>query len=326
MGLYQYWTWQLYGFGHITYAAEFSSTVKLKSYAGTFPAIMTGLSFVGGGTIIPLAFAPLTFSRRFWLPFTLLPAALFMLLRTSGMIQASSGWLHQGQLLFFVSAGILVLYAAVETFLRERDAGSLLLLCWIVGVFVFATVLNPFVAGRYLLPLVPAVAILFGKKLAGLAGRGKRALFIAGLAATAGIALLVANADHRYANAVRTAARSALQYWGKEEGRLYFQGHWGLQYYLEEAGGTALLRRTPQARNGDLIVTPSFGTNVILLNSNALEQVAIIDIQPLRWMSAFNDRLGAGFHSSLYGQLPYAFGVVTPDYLLVQRAINLKPQ
>ena len=58
----------------------------------------------------------------------------------------------------------LLLLVAAETW-RRRDAVTMILVLWIVGVLFFAMVLNWTVNARSFLPLVPAVAILLVRRL-----------------------------------------------------------------------------------------------------------------------------------------------------------------
>ena len=44
----------------------------------------------------------------------------------------------------------------------------------------------------------------------------------------------------------------------------------------------------------------------------------VLEFQPLRWMATMNKGKGAGFHSSVWGPVPYQFGAVpTERYALV---------
>lgn len=322
--LYQYWTKQLYGFGHITHASDYAASYKKWVQISPVKSVVDGLSFSGGGVLIPIAFAPLLISRRLWLPLSAGMLALALLLKVSGIYGPLDTSLFFIQLVVFVAAGICLLASAVANFQREKDAGSLLLLCWTGGVFVFCTLINPVVAGRYLLPLVPAAAIIAAKNLE-LRGKGwNRAVVIACSSLLVIVSLLVTYADYCYANAVRSAARNALQVWAKDGNKLFFQGHWGLQYYLEEGGGTALSQVEPQAKAGDLVVTPSFGSNASELNPDCCTAVERFTVEGIKGFSTFNGGIGAGFHNSLFGPLPYAFGAVKPDSLYIHKVKSVQ--
>lgn len=314
---YQYWTKQLYGFGHLTHASEYASSYKEWVHISIVKSLIDGLSFTGGGILMPIAFAPLLMTKRSLIPLSAGILVLALLIKALGMYSTPDSWLFFIQLVAFVTAGMYVLFAAGAGFLRDKDAGSFLLLCWIYGVFVYCALLNPVVAGRYLLPLVPAVAIVFGKRF-GPNGGWKRPAFISGSVFLVVISLLVTSADYRYANAVRSAAGNVLNVWAREGNKLFFQGHWGFQYYLEEGGAIALSHAEPQARVGDLIASPSFGSNVSELNPAYLAAAGWFSILPVKWFSTFNNGIGAGFHCSLYGPLPYAFGDVKPDFFYLQ--------
>jgi hypothetical protein len=249
----------------------------------------------------------------------LLFVALVLLSAVARNDYTPTGWLFLLQQQLFNLAGLCVIMATVDNFLREKDAGAVLLLCWVSGVFVFSAMLNPFVATRYFLPLVPAAAIIFAKRIKAQDAGGTRVAFAVCLSIMLTISTWVMAADFHYANAVRQAAGDALKVWEREGGKLYFQGHWGLQYYLEAGGGEAIAENRPQMHIDDLIVTPSFNTHVKMLNADLLDDLQLITILPARWVSTFNFGVGAGFHSSVVGPLPYAFGKVAPDYLYVRK-------
>ena len=115
----------------------------------------------------------------------------------------------------FLAGGILVLLLAVADFRRHRDADSLLLVLWVLGVVVFAVVLNWTINGRSLLPALPAVGILLARRLDLRWPESPPAhhgwlLCPALLAAT--LSLMLARADARLANTNRLAAE---QLWAK---------------------------------------------------------------------------------------------------------------
>src|SRR6185369_2171832 len=134
--LYQYWTKRLYGFGHITHASDYAAAYKEWVQISSVRALIDGLSFSGGGILIPIAFAPLLVSGRLWLPLSAGMLSLAMLIKATGIYNPLNGPLFFVQLVIFVAAGIGLLVSAVSNFCHEKDAGSLLLLCWIFGVFV----------------------------------------------------------------------------------------------------------------------------------------------------------------------------------------------
>lgn len=111
--------------------------------------------------------------------------------------------------------------------LRPRSRTDWLPLCWAAGGFLFLLTLR-FAATRYWMPFFPAFV------LAALAGKPSRLRIATAVTLNALLALGMAIDDQAFAEAQRSAARQVAQRWPAGT----FSGHWGWQYYLEEAGWT----------------------------------------------------------------------------------------
>jgi hypothetical protein len=99
-------------------------------------------------------------------------------------------------------------------------------------------VLNWTVSARNFLPLAPAAAILLARRLQTMAGSFREnAWSWCPLLPAAAIALNLAVADQRVANAARTAARQIAEQYQPAGHPLWFEGHWGFQYYMDKLGG-----------------------------------------------------------------------------------------
>ena len=139
------------------------------------------------------------------------------------------------QFLLWVAAGTGVLLLAVNDLRTHRDPIGLLLFLWIIGTALFAAYVNWALNGRSVLPMVPAVAMILVRRL-------DRQTIAPGvlpviLVASAALACSVTYADTRMANANRTAARQLVAEWTPPaECPLWFQGHWGFQYYAGQGG------------------------------------------------------------------------------------------
>jgi len=133
--------------------------------------------------------------------------------------------------------------------------------------------------------------------------------YAASLAATLAVSLPLALVDYRAAQAQKDFAAEAAQRW--LPGRtVWFTGHWGLQYYLEKAGASALDQSPKgwsQVKPGDLIVAAAVNSNGPLPHVPATRLLAVRQAGsavPLRLMSGWSSQ--AGFYSSARGFLPYA--------------------
>jgi 4-amino-4-deoxy-L-arabinose transferase-like glycosyltransferase len=156
----------------------------------------------------------------------------------------------------FVVIGLGVVALAVADLWRHRDANALLLFLWAAGTWLFAVEVNWVVNGRSLLPLAPVVGILVARRLdlrrgPSAAWAWREAWPLAGAAA---LGLAVTYADYRQAEADRSAAHTIARRCGGQSGKLWLEGHWGFQYYLEQQGAVhfdckAIMDRTTLAVN-----------------------------------------------------------------------------
>jgi len=135
------------------------------------------------------------------------------------------------------------------------------------------------------------------------------------------IGLWISRADAELANSARTAAAICLEKTSGKESTVWFEGHWGFQYYMESRGAHPVDFNDPQAHPGDFIVIP---VNNIQLAAIAPQFIASSESfeLPLRsGASTICRNLGAGFYSSYWGPLPYAFGPIPPErYVIVRLA------
>ena len=91
-------------------------------------------------------------------------------------------------------------------------------------------------------------------------------------------------------------------------GEIHFQGHWGFQYYMEKNGAVALDINKLPSSSGRIIVMPENNTNATAQASF----LTVLHFTPARFLTIMNKAVGAGYYSSVWGALPFAFGNV-PD-------------
>jgi hypothetical protein len=158
--------------------------------------------------------------------------------------------------------------------------------------------------------MVPAVAILLLRRIEFI----KRATpFRMNMAfATAAIlSLLVAFADYRLANSARAAVGEIQTKFGHASAApIWFQGHWGFQYYAEKSGLRPFDFKNPQAQAGDLMVIPYTNTNITTLPKEIVDPVATIEMPVTPWIATMSYEMGAGFYTDIVGPLPFSFGTI----------------
>lgn len=285
----------------ITGAAQYA--LVERTHPGAKTVVM--LSFAGGGAIALLFFAPLLVRRRWWIALIVIAAAIAIVFLTGAPASPV-------QLTIFVAVGLGVFVLAAANV--RKDADSLLLMFWILGTAVFSAYVNWSVNARSLLPLAPAVAILIARHV-----NASRNAIIAAGAATAIVSLLAAFADMSYANAQRDAANQLMGHYAGDGHRMWFEGHWGFQYYMQQAGAVPF-GFDVTLHGKDLLVTPS--TNTLLLNESQrpphhiIETLQIASGVPAATVSY---PMKAAFYSDYMGPLPYVVGAPPAETYTVRR-------
>jgi hypothetical protein len=188
------------------------------------------------------------------------------------------------------------LLAAVLT--RRRLEPSALLWVWLlIPIPVIAYVQ---IAPKYLLPVLPAVAIIAAHGLDRMASREK---VLAGFtAAGAVLGFLILSADARMAGTARDAAAQLIRPRTEAGERVWFAGHWGFHWYAEAAGAQPLTVDGPFPVAGDILVSSSVDRPVGLLPRvpRTLLETWGSSEPSGQVMSAH-----AGFYSDLWGLLPW---------------------
>ena len=215
---------------------------------------------------------------------------------------------------------MLLLAASLADLAHRRDATAWLLALWIGGTLTFAAYLNWTVNARSLLPLVPAIALLVVRRLE----RNSATTKPIALAVTLGAALgmSVAHADFLYAIAVRQSAAETVTKFSSENSNLWFQGHWGFQFYMEQWGARVIDTKQPGLKPGDQLAMPLANTSLLPIDPANTELLGTISVPGPRWLATWNPTVGGGFYAAVTGPLPFAFGCVPAEQVTVYK---LKP-
>jgi hypothetical protein len=155
--------------------------------------------------------------------------------------------------------------------------------------------------------------------------RHLRALQI-GLAASALLALLAAQADFQLAVAVRRSAQEAVAKCSQSQGTVWFEGHWGFQYYMQKFGALAADFKQPRQRPGDIVIIPQHNTDVTQPPAENVLRRDTLQSPNASWVSTWQGDVGAGFYSAVVGPLPFGFGRMPPErvFLFELKAADAK--
>ncbi|HTR27521.1 MAG TPA: glycosyltransferase family 39 protein [Terriglobales bacterium] len=337
---YEFLTHARYGHGLFASAAAYVSPEQTAGQPSRLAEALISLSFTGGCTISVLALSPFVWSRRV--------AGIVAAGSTLASVALIFGWLDMGrqfgaelassalraqwglvgsQLAVFIAGGIFTLALAIADYWNRRSPDSLLLGLWVLGTLFFVSFLNYTVNARSILPLIPAAGILSVRRLEtthnewnrGLVLRLASAFIVCGV-----LSIWVAGADARLANLAREAAHSIQWRTRNETVTLWYEGHWGFQYYMEKLGALPVDASDYRIRPGDLVVVPENSGNFAGLPRDLpFEQEAILEFANPSWAATISWQLGAGFYSSYWGPLPFTFGQVPPERYIILRASRL---
>jgi len=316
---YECWTKAQYGQGLFSYAIFYSRVVLSTSTTPFVAQLLYGLSFIGGCLLAPLFFS-LTNFRKLWAGFIFLLAAL---IAVWFWLPINPAWrLGDNLAAVRIEAGIFIAIAIGLTVLLMTDllqsigvlpvkdgikrpwSDSWFLGLWIGGTFVFAVFFNWSITARTILPMAPAVAIVLVRQF-----ENKRWPIIA----CAIVSLLVAVADYRQANSARIAADIFRQKFHNELGTIWFQSHWGFQYYMRQWGAQIFDARASDVATGDIIITPRNNNVAVTISPDVFFSTSEESIALFPFVSTMSMGTGASFYSEIRGPLPWAIARVAPE-------------
>jgi hypothetical protein len=176
------------------------------------------------------------------------------------------------------------------------------------------------VSGRNILPMLPAVSLLLIRRLEARdffrEWRSTR-LLLGPLGVSLLIALLVAWADYRLADSARTAATFMTQKLGVTPNTIWFEGHWGFQYYMEKFGAKALDRHDLHLSPNEVIVVPTRNSYLFPLPGDQVAPWSEHEFTASKWLATMS--AGAGYYSDGWGPLPFIFCSAPAEQYLVFR-------
>jgi 4-amino-4-deoxy-L-arabinose transferase-like glycosyltransferase len=330
LAAYQWATIILYGRGLLLDASSYALNHQAIEGGQLFAKSVTGLFFAGGCYIAVLFYSFFLWTRRTLAAggfLAILVVLLYLLMQGPNGVYSSKddglNWLFIFQCCLFSMSGMGILFLAASDLRRDKDADSLFLFLWIMGTFIFGSFLNWSVNGRSVLPMFPAIGILILRRLEASRGHDNvlRAKYIfIPLVPSLLIALSVTWADYEWADTARKAALDISHRYVNNQNTVWFQGHWGFQYYMEENSAKALNMNKSNILRGDIVITPSDNSNMFPLpEKKFFNLVEVYKISPNRWLSTLSTSTGAGFYSSRWGPLPFVVGSAPEsEYAILQ--------
>jgi hypothetical protein len=202
--------------------------------------------------------------------------------------------------------GVAVLADVVIDAVTRRDGVQLALGLWLL----FPVVAVPYIhfPSKYLIPSAPAAAILLARELSR-HGRLARPVLATSLALGVTLGVAILRADSAFAEVGRTVARTIIQPQVAAGRHVWFVGHWGFQWYAEQAGARFFSISPPYPMRGDLVVASTVCDPHIDMDNlkNVAVQVGRIENRESGGR-LMDPKSGAGFYSNGAGFLPWSWG------------------
>lgn len=335
-----------YGKGLLTDAASYATQFRQLENATVLSKTVTGLAFAGGCAATVLFFAPLLWRRRTLIIAAIAGAAavaILAIVQTSGRYPiigpefykwrlvlgpGSPNWPLYLQLVIMALAGISLLALPVVDLIKNRDADSAFLLLWLLGTFIFAAYVNWVANARSLLPIIPVAGIIIARRLeqtaptvsnrrARRSGRRPVRPDRTGwaLVPAAILALIVCYGDYAWADTPRRAAKLIMNRYDSPTRIVWFQGHWGFQYYMQSRRARAIDFDSSRPASGDIIVIPLNNCFTRPIPENIVTQIATLEFQPSRRVSTMSH--GGSFYADMLGPVPYVFAPIQNEQYFI---------
>lgn len=306
-----------------------SSSVNVVSVGLSFQRLLvkfiTFLSFTGSSLLF-LVPAYLFFARSIIRFLVIIVPSLVILFFTIPFV-ADYPLFPRLFLALLASLGFFALteafFKCAEEYRNSRFKGrSLFLMTWIIICVVYTVAVYPWMAARYVLPILPPVIMILARGFT-FSGTVKKKIVVA-VAALLSVFFGFASAysDYKYADSYRELAQALKQ--PASEGKVWFIGKWGMQYYLQKVGAHYLLADDNSPVRGDIVVIPdmpNFWTPSPSLQYRLVPfaQKKMISPLPLR---LFNARSRAGFYTTNFGLLPFAISREPDEVFLFLRVFR----
>ena len=324
---FEYYTKILYGKGLFFEAFIYANERTPKDIVDYFNNTMIGLAFLGGCFPVALFLVPLSGGRLLRLLGFIFATGALALVFYKGGIGPHSFTSDDGtntslmiQFCVFSLAGFCLVMVCLKELSNGINHDSVFLLLWFFGVFVFASYLNWTINARSFILLVPAVGILLSRSLGQWAdkpGNFKNMISYAMIGFAALIAVSIMYGDYVWANIARTAAKDITSKYNTPN-RMFFQGHWGFQYYMEKAGALPVDYTSTDIQTGELVIVPRNNTAILRPNP-VFKLVEVMAFSHNSIVATMNPARSSGFYDSNIGTIPYSFGKPIHEIYLVYR-------
>ncbi len=190
---------------------------------------------------------------------------------------------------------------------RDRLAMLGVLFLWFWGILLACSLVFYSGSARYSVLALPPFLLLFQCAIeTGNAWIRARSHLLVSLALTLFYSLLVAAADHRFAESYREESARLVREFERPDRRIWYAGEWGFRFYMDQLGARPLTQAGTEPEVGDIIIKPYIALPWITLFDSEefvvlVEQRQVQAGSPLRILDFHSS---AGFYSTAWGILP----------------------
>lgn len=275
-------------------AGKFSGIANVRSNLFAFGVHQVLLLPIGLGWM-------LSRGRSFWtspIPWIVIAAAAAMM-----MIAGETRWLWLSPV---AGLGVAVVIDVVRDAARGRDQDRRLLAVWLL--VALPVVIYTHFPSKYLVPCAPAAAVLVASAVLALPAR--RAAVLAGglIAAGALLGVLILRADSAFAGLGRRAVAELVQPNVAAGSNVWFNAHWGFQWYAQKAGARILTTTPPKPVRGDLVVSGTVTITGVQIRVFRERELLATVTENAPGGRIIAPELGVGFYSNGWGYLPWGWG------------------
>lgn len=189
--------------------------------------------------------------------------------------------------------------------LRRRDRLQLILGGWLLVALPVAIYVH--LPSKFLMISAPAVSLVVVRVAGEWRPGPRRGLWLVTWASSCLLGLAIVRADAADAESGRRAAEVLIRPRTERGEPVWYFGHWGYQFYAEQAGARPILPTPPYAAKGDVIVG-SGGAGHPWLKRYARRLLATSRLPRAPGGRVMGGAWGAGFYSDAWGYLPWSYG------------------
>jgi hypothetical protein len=224
------------------------------------------------------------------------------------------------ELVLLASLGTCTALLLVQRWRSTTRPSERWLIAWIAWECAYAALLNWSVTERGFLTSAAIIGMFAATRrrateataraaspaASSAAPRARRALLVgvpAALSLVIGTAASVG--DWQVASSGQRAASELVAPSVRAGKKVWFQGHWGFQYYAQEAGATPMEIGRTEVKPGEIVVIPMLNTNVAGVAERDYEVVEHRTYPVTSPLTTLGPLSSAGYYASILGVLPF---------------------